>query len=178
MKGVLFNVVEDVVTEAMSEDAWDDIVDQAGVSGSYTSLGTYEDTELVGLVGATADAADLSPDETLRLSGRLGFKHLVRRAPHLVDGLEDWKSVLRSLDDIIHPEVRKIYPGADVPGFDTTDDGDALVVVYTSKRGLCALADGLIVGCGEWFGKTLTVEHVTCRHQGDDSCSMRVSESE
>ena len=43
MKGVLFNVVEDVVTEALSAEAWDDVVDDSGVDGAYTSLGTYPD---------------------------------------------------------------------------------------------------------------------------------------
>ncbi len=178
MKGVLFNVVEDVVTEAMSAEAWDDVVDDSGVSGSYTSLGTYPDEELSQIVHATARAAGLSDAETLQLSGRLGFKHLVRRAPQLLDGLDGWRAVIKSLDDIIHPEVRKIYPDADVPGFAATDDGDALVVIYTSKRGLCSLADGLIVGAGEWFEKKLSVEHTGCVHDGDPSCAMRVVEGE
>ncbi len=176
MKGVLFNVVEDVVTEALSAEAWDDVVDDSGVDGAYTSLGTYPDEEMVALVGATADAAGLTPTETLQLSGRLGFKHLVGRAPHLIDGIDDWRGVLKSLDDIIHPEVRKIYPDADVPGFEATEDGDALLVAYTSKRGLCALADGLVLGCGEWFETPLSVEHVSCLHEGGDSCTMRVTE--
>lgn len=176
MKGVLFNVVEDVVTEALSADAWDDVVDESGVSGAYTSLGTYPDEELLALVGATAGATKLTETETLQLSGRMGFKHLVRRAPHLLDGIADWRGVLNSLDDIIHPEVRKIYPGADVPGFDTRDDGDALVVTYTSKRGLCALADGLVLGTGDWFETPLEVEHLTCVHTGGEQCTMRVTE--
>ena len=176
MKGVLFNVVEDVVTEAMSADAWDDIVERADVGGAYTSLGSYPEEELGRLVAATARHADLSENDTLRLTGRLGFKHLVKRAPQLMYGLDDWRAVLKSLDEIIHPEVRKIYPDADVPGFDATDDGDSLVMTYTSRRGLCALADGLIVGTGEWFDTALAVVHESCVHDGDDACTMRVSE--
>ncbi len=178
MKGVLFNVVEDVVTEAISGEAWDDVIDQAGVEGAYTSLGTYPDEELGKIVAAVSSAADMSADDTQRLAGRLGFKHLVRRAPHLLEGLDDWRSVLRSLDDIIHPEVRKIYPDADVPGFDTRDDGQTLVVVYSSKRGLCALADGLICGTGDWFDTELEVTHMACIHRGDESCTMLVDEVE
>ena len=34
MKGILFNIVEDVVAEALSADAWDDVIDAAGVDGS------------------------------------------------------------------------------------------------------------------------------------------------
>ena len=43
MKGILFRVIEDVVFEALSADAWDDVIDRSGVSGSYTSLGNYPD---------------------------------------------------------------------------------------------------------------------------------------
>lgn len=177
MKGVLFNVVEDVVTEALSADAWDDVVERSDVGGAYTSLGTYPDRELTAIVGEVATEADLSGEETLQLTGQLGFKHLVARAPHLIEPYGDWKAILKALDDIIHPEVLKIYPGADVPQFVVTDDGDDLVVVYTSARALCALADGLIVGTGTWFETSLTVEHETCIHRGDSSCTMRVAAS-
>lgn len=175
MKGVLFNIVEDVVTEAMSADAWDDIIDHAGVHGAYTSLGNYDDSDLFSIVDAAADAADLNAADTLRLTGRVGFAHLVKRAPHLLDGLHDWKSVLTSLDDIIHPEVRKIYPDAQVPGFATEHIDDGLRITYTSQRGLCALADGLMVGAGLWFETTLTVTHESCVHDGDAACTMRVT---
>lgn len=174
MKGLLFNVVEDVVSEAMSADAWDDIIDQAGVHGAYTSLGNYDDADLFSIVAAAADAAGLDAADTLRLTGRVGFAHLVKRAPHLLDGLDDWKSVLASLDDIIHPEVRKIYPDAQVPGFATDDVEGGLLVTYTSQRGLCALADGLMVGAGLWFDETLAVTHESCVHDGDAACTMRV----
>lgn len=177
MKGVLFNVVEDVVTQVFSADVWDDVVEQAGVSGAYTSLGNYADSEFGSIVEAAGSAAGHSVPDTLRLAGRIGFAHLVRRAPDLLDGLEDWRAVLSSLDDIIHPEVRKIYPDSDVPGFATEPDGADLIVTYTSRRALCALAEGLMIGSGIWFDTELTVTHLSCVHSGDEHCVMRVSES-
>ena len=176
MKGVLFNVVEDVVTGALSADAWDDVIDASGVSGAYTSLGNYPDAELVNIVGEVATATSQSTSDTLRLSGRLGFQHLARRAPELLAPYDDWRAVLKSLDDNIHPEVLKFYPGAEVPSFTVTDDGADLLVAYVSARRLCALADGLIVGCGVWFDRELTVSHETCVHDGDEGCTMRVVE--
>jgi hypothetical protein len=175
VKGLLFNVVEDVVTEVMSADTWDDVVERAEVGGAYTSLGNYAEAELTALVGEVAAEAEMSGAETLRLSGRLGFKHLVARAPRLIERYPDWKALLSALDDIIHPEVLKIYPDASVPRFDVTTDGADLIVAYSSERALCALADGLILGTGEWFGTPLTVEHTSCVHQGDSSCTMRVA---
>jgi hypothetical protein len=176
MKGILLNVVEDVVTEAMSPDAWDDVIDAAGVDGSYTSLATYPDAELTAIVAAIAAAADLSTEDTLTLAGRLGFKHLARRVPHVLDEIDGWQQLVCSLDDIIHPEVRKIYPDAEVPGFATTDIDGGLRVVYTSRRQLCALAEGLIVGGGEWYGRDLEVTHERCVRNGDSDCTMVVQE--
>ena len=176
MKGILFNVVEDVVTEAMSADAWDDVIDAAGVDGSYTSLASYPDTDLNAIVGAIAATADLSTEDTLRLAGRLGFKHLAGRNPHILDGIEGWKQLVGSLDDIIHPEVRKTYPDAEVPGFATTDIDGGLRVIYTSRRQLCALAEGLIVDGGEWYGSELHVEHERCVHEGATACTMVIRE--
>jgi len=177
MKGVLFNVVEDVVTGALGADAWDDVIDASGASGAYTSLGNYPDTDLVAIVGAVADALEMSTADTLRLAGRLGFEPLAARAPELLAGHAGWRSVLLALDDIIHPEVLKIYPDADVPRFEVTTDGDALVVAYTSERRMCALADGLAVGCGAWYGEVVQVEHLSCLHDGDATCTMRVTQS-
>lgn len=176
MKGVLFNVVEDVVTVTASADAWDDVLDAADVSGSYTSLGNYPDAELSAIVEQVADTVDLSVDDTLRLSGRLGFEHLVARAPALIAPYPDWRSVIVALDDIIHPEVLKVYPDAEVPRFTVVDDSDGLVVEYVSARGLCALADGLIIGCGAWYDVALSVTHDSCVRRGDTVCTLRVVE--
>ena len=176
MKGVIFNVVEDVVTEALSADAWDDVVERSGATGAYTSLGSYPDAELGQLVVAISEAADMPMPDVLRLAGKVGFKHLVGRAPHLVEGMSDWQTVIASLDDIIHPEVKKIYPDAEAPGFAVERNGDELMVTYTSSRGLCGLADGLMLGNGTWFDVELEVEHVSCVHTGDEACVMRVSE--
>lgn len=174
MKGLLFNIVEDVVAEALSADAWDDVIDAAGVDGSYTSLGTYPDADLMAIVGATAEIAGISVDDTLRLAGRLGFKHLAQRAEYLLNGIDGWQQLIEALDDIIHPEVRKIYPDSEVPGFAATAGAAGLRVVYTSSRGLCALADGLIRGGGEWFNSELDVVHESCANAGDPSCTMLV----
>ena len=56
MKGIIFNLVEEVVTAAYGEDTWDSLLDEAGLDGSYTSLGSYPDEDLFQLVGAASKA--------------------------------------------------------------------------------------------------------------------------
>ena len=54
MKGIVFNLLEEVVRREYGEDAWDDLIDHAGIDGVYTSLGSYADTDLPRLVSAAA----------------------------------------------------------------------------------------------------------------------------
>lgn len=178
MKGVVFNVVQDVVEEQLGADAWDDAIDRAGVDGTYTSLGNYPESDLDQLVVSIAEAAHLSRDEVLVFSGRHGFSHFRSRHAELVAAFSGWQDVVKHLDDIIHPEVEKIYPGTDAPSFLVlTSTATSLTMVYSSKRELCPLAEGLLLGLGDWFGKTLDVVHDECVHRGDERCVISVTET-
>ena len=66
MKGIIFNLVEEVVTNDHGQDAWDDILASADVDGAYTAVGSYSDDELLAIVGAAAAATGLSEDDVLR----------------------------------------------------------------------------------------------------------------
>ncbi len=55
MKGVLFNVVEDVVVDQFSEEVWDDVLQRAELAGAYTALGNYPDDDLDTLSSKAAE---------------------------------------------------------------------------------------------------------------------------
>jgi len=54
MKGILFNLAEEVVQEAYGDEVWERMLDESGVDGAYTSLGNYPDEEFFALVAAAA----------------------------------------------------------------------------------------------------------------------------
>ena len=56
MKGVIFILLEKVVSEAHGEAVWEALLEKSGASGTYTSLGSYPDEELLGLVAAASEA--------------------------------------------------------------------------------------------------------------------------
>jgi Haem-NO-binding len=93
----------------------------------------------------------------------------------VMDDLGTWKDVLIHLGDIIHPEVRKIYPRADAPEFIVTAVGKGVHLQYLSKRRLCHLAEGLVRGTGDWFSTPVEVTHLSCIQRGDVSCLLYVS---
>ena len=66
MKGVVFNLLEQVVVGKYGESVWDDLLDATGLSGAYTSLGSYPDEEIEKLVMAASTALNVLPDQVLR----------------------------------------------------------------------------------------------------------------
>lgn len=180
MKGVVFNVVEEVVTDEFSSDLWDDVIEHADVEGAYTSLGSYPDSELLRIVGAISEIGGVATRDVLRLAGRRGFRHLAGRHLELVDPYDNWRDLLSALDTIIHPEVQKTYPDTDVPRFDAFPDtppGTGMLLHYRSARQLCALAEGLILGTGDWFSVELQIEQTSCVAHGDELCRLRIDEA-
>lgn len=177
MKGVIFNVAEEVVTARFGADAWDDVLEAAGLEGVYTSLGNYEDAELGALVAAAASALDVSEAEVLQLIGTHGFARLASRYPKFLDDHTSSRTVLADLNGVIHPRVLTLYPGASVPEFDFSRVGNNIELVYRSDRGLCHLAEGLASGAALSFDEEVDVYQQTCRHRGDAECRIVVDYS-
>jgi hypothetical protein len=172
VKGIIFNLVEEVVAGTYGEDAWDDILDSAGVDGAYTSLGSYPDEDLWRLVEAASVRLEADPQDVIRALGQGAIPLLAQRYPGFFEH-SSTKSFLLTLNDIIHPEVRKLYPGADVPVFDFPPSGeDELLMGYRSTRRLCALAEGFILGAAAHFGERVQVEQPQCMLRGAESCLL------
>lgn len=175
MKGIIFNVVEEVVCDQFGDDAWDAMITAAGVDGAYTSLGSYPDEELVALVGAASALTHNTAPEILRALGEGAMPKLHARYPAFFESAPDVRSFLLSLNSIIHPEVRKLYVGAGCPHFHFGHEEGALVLGYNSPRKLCHLAHGFIDGLAKIYAEGLIVDQPRCMHHGDASCQLRVT---
>jgi hypothetical protein len=171
VKGIVFNLFEEAVSHAFGDAAWDQLLDAAGLDGAYTSLGSYDDAEIAALVRAAAEALKIPEDTVLRWFGRRAMPLLARRYPAFFNSHANARSFLLSLNSIIHPEVRKLYPGAQTPVFDfDTSVAGVLKIGYTSPRRLCALADGFLHGAATHFGERIELEQHECMHRGDTRC--------
>jgi len=176
MKGIVFNILERVVASAHGADTWETLLDRSGASGVYSALGSYPDAELIKLVHAAADVTSLSPAEVLRWFGTEAIPIFRSRYPELFAGHSHSTSLLARLNDVIHPEVRKLYPGAEVPEFDfELGDSSRIVIIYRSQKRLCALAEGLILGTAKTFGEAAEIAHPLCLLRGDDACRLECS---
>lgn len=168
MKGVIFNVVEEVVLELFDADTWDDLLDEADLDGAYTALGDYADGELLAIVAATCKATGMSADEVLRTVGHHALPKLASRVPDSLTDAPDALTFIRKVNDIIHPEVLKIYPDSIPPAFEFEDHDEGLIVQYRSARNLPALAHGLLTGLSLLFeDEEITVEPVEPGYDGE-----------
>jgi hypothetical protein len=171
MKGIIFNLAEEVLTHAHGDETWDNILGRAGVEGAYTSLGSYPDEELFALVRAASEITGIDEATVVRQLGEGAIPLLAQRYPLFFTPHTTTRAFVLTVNEIIHPEVRKLYPGADAPDFDfDTSDADVLVLGYRSTRRLCALAEGFIAGAAAHYGEVADMEQVECMHDGAASC--------
>lgn len=176
MKGVIFNLLEEIVCRDLGEDAWETLLDRADVSGAYTSVGSYPHEELVALVGAASDVTGRSVDDLVRWFGREALPLLYQRYPEFFDPHRTTHAFLLTLNDVIHPEVRKLFPGAYAPTFEVgAGDGNVVSLSYESHRGLCLFAEGLIEGAAAHFGESASIEQPECARRGDPRCVLRTT---
>jgi hypothetical protein len=176
MKGIIFNLLEEVVVQHHGNDVWDGLLAISKLDGAYTSLGSYPDEDFRRLLAGASQMFSLTPFEVLRWFGNQAMPLIFMRYPRYFKSQISTRNFVLSVNHIIHPEVRKIYSGAQVPTFqfyDTPDGG--LLMGYDSPRRLCALAQGFTEGAAKLYRETVHFEHLKCMHRGDDSCLCSIS---
>jgi hypothetical protein len=175
VKGIIFNLAEDVVTEDGGQDTWDDLLELADVHGAYTAVGSYPDEDLVAIVTAAAQAGGQNPDDVVRHIGRRSLPMLAQRFPEFFELHRSVRTLLPTLNSVIHPEVRKLYPGAEPPRFEfRTEDSGAILMDYHSARTMCSFAEGLTLGAGDHFGEDLRITQTQCKADGAPYCTLRI----
>jgi len=160
MKGIVFTEFLDMVEAAHSADMVDAIIAEAQPAngGAYTAVGTYPAAEMGALVGALARHTETPAPELLRSFGQHVFARFAIAYPAFFDGVDDVLAFLASIEDVIHIEVRKLYPDAELPSLEATAMGPGgMRLVYRSPRCMADFAEGLIEGAATHFGQPLTI---------------------
>lgn len=161
MKGLVFVEFVDFVEQEYSVEMVDRIIDNSALAsgGAYTSVGVYDHREMFELVGQLSRETGVSEGDLLTVFGRHTFGRFLDRFPELFEGVDSAVEFLRSIEDYIHVEVKKLYPDAELPTFtyEPSEPG-SLVMVYQSPRCLADFAKGLIAGCVDHFGSPMDVD--------------------
>lgn len=160
MKGIVFTEFIEMVEQAFSPDLADRMVDESDLpsGGAYTAVGTYEHQEMVSMVTKLSELTGVPAPVLIKAFGKHLFGRFHRLYPGFFAVAESAIGFLAHIEDIIHAEVRKLYPDAELPRFDVArPDGDTLVLTYHSERHLGDLAEGLIEACIAHFADPLNL---------------------
>ena len=172
MRGVVFNLLEQVVVGTAGEDEWDDVLDRAGSDGVYTSACDYDIDELIRLVEAVEGVGTTVPGR-LRWLGRHAVPHLVDLRADVFEAHTTVASLLRKAEETIQTEVRPFTDGPLRPMFDFHHDPKvpgAFAVGCQLPGGLCAAVEGMLIGIAEHYGQVLRVTQPKCERRGFSSC--------
>ena len=161
MKGVVFTEFLEMVEAKFGAEVSDKIIDGAQLpnDGAYTSVGTYDYTELVRLVTQLSNISNTEMSLLIKVFGKYLFGRFVTGFPIFFENVDNTFTFLEGVHGYIHEEVRKLYSDAELPTFNFEFLSETTVNMhYRSKRPFADLADGLIAGCVEHFGEDIVVE--------------------
>lgn len=175
MKGIMFNYLEDFVTENYGVDAWEDLLTVCPMKSDKIFVGpnSYPDADFVSIIQTVCAKLKQEKKPLLYNFGYYLFGRLSEDFPDFVTPYDDPIPFLKSIDSVIHVEVRKCFDGANPPSFEYKDLGpDSLQLIYKSKRNMCELLEGIIDGVAEKFDREVEANQTSCVLHGDDSCSF------
>jgi hypothetical protein len=160
MKGIVFTEFLEMIEHTNGYDLVDSLLLTSDLpsGGAYTAAGTYDHQEMMRLVGNLGQATHQSVAEILRQYGRYLFQTFVTTYTPFLAAAPDAFTFLRSVDNYIHVEVKKLYPDAELPTFTITQlNASTLQMVYQSSRKMADLAYGLIEGTLAHYGEVATI---------------------
>lgn len=161
MKGIVFTEFLEMVEQEFGPVVVEEIIDSSvnlSTGGAYTSVGTYDYREMFQLVGNLSVKTGIPAPSLLEAYGKHLFQRFVKGYPSLFQSKVNLFDFLESLENHIHVEVKKLYPSAELPKFETIRvDNKKLEMVYYSQRALSDFAVGLIKGASEHFTEPVDI---------------------
>jgi hypothetical protein len=157
MKGVVFTEFIEFIEDQFGFETVDAMIEKSGQSGVYTQAENYTFEELAALVIALSEILQTPLNTLLEAYGKHLFTKLVELYPNAGKFTSSF-DIIANVDKIIHPEVKKLYPDADLPSFNVKEkDENRMVLQYISDKPLHYFARGLMLGAAEHFNENLQI---------------------
>lgn len=172
MKGVIFNVLEDMIVQQCGMAVWNDLLEKhAPAHRVYVSAKSYEDLELLNIVQDVALRLQLPLQDVVKAFGNFLFQGLAARHQSVVQRFDDFTALVLGIHQVIHVEVNKLYQDPGLPTIHArVIHPKQIELNYHSPRKLCYCAEGLLFGAATHFKQNITISHDVCMHRGSDHC--------
>jgi hypothetical protein len=178
MKGIVFTAFNDMVEQKIGIEMWEDLLASArpDSGGVYTSVADFPDQELLDMVAELSTKTGTPVVDLINGFGQYLFHVLVFKHSVFTDEKPNLMEFLKSIENVIHKEVRKLYHNPNLPSIDWEQpEENSLILHYHSPRKLCHLAQGLIKGAAEHYETNIKISETACMHNGAEKCTFSIS---
>lgn len=161
MRGIVFTEFLDFVDQAAGPEMTEKMLDSCDLAsgGAYTSVGSYDHGEILKMVTFLNQATGQEVKDMVFAFGKHMFGVLADSHSRILGDEVSIINFLEGIESHIHTEVRKLYPDAELPKFETKRLAeDHLIMDYESTRPFADLAHGMIEGASAHFGSGLDVK--------------------
>lgn len=177
MKGAIFIALNEMIESQYDINTWEDILErvQPESKGIYTSTCEYADAEMLRFIDVIASLLKIDDIQFKRQFGRFLFSQLNDKYPIFTQIKPDLFGFIASVEEVIHKEVKKFYENPRLPSLRCeVVNNHEMIIRYYSDRKLCYLAEGLVLGAADHYGKHVRISQSQCLHLGDKCCDIRV----
>lgn len=160
MKGIVFTEFQELVESNFGLEMYDKLVTTCELESgaAYTSVGTYDHTELLKMVTMLSEETETPVPDLVKAFGHHFFAVLTKSYGDMLSHITSSIDLLANVEDYIHVEVRKLYPGAELPHFEFEQVAEnKWHLDYFSSRPFADLAEGLIEAAAKHFGDPLLI---------------------
>jgi hypothetical protein len=177
MHGIVFAELQKFVTHEMGEDSWNQLLREAGLTGKvYMPITEYPDAEIGALVSTAVRLTGKTAGMIQESFGEFIAPDLLGMYRTLIQ--PQWKTleVLENTERAIHEVVRIRNAGAQPPRLHVQRRGaDQVLITYSSRRKMCALAVGIARGIAKHFQEEVGIKHIQCMLTGAPTCEIEVT---
>lgn len=162
MKGMVLRGLVEHMEASFGLDVADRVLSEADLpsGGAYTTVGVYDHTEILEIVTHLSQHTGVDGAALVDGFGEFLFPKLVEAHPEFLEDQQDLFTFLEGIEGIIHVNVRRLYPEAELPRFACTRKGDdQLHMEYQSHRPFAGLVPGLIRGAARHFAQPVEIKH-------------------
>jgi|TARA_B110000977_G_scaffold28389_1_gene36383 hypothetical protein len=171
MKGIVFTSFISFLENELGLIETESIILRAELNsaGAYTTVGSYDFKELLHLILLSSQSLKITPKHLSQRFGSYLFITLAKASPQHVKGKHSCFELFETINDVIHVEVKSIYPEARPPlvHFKRISPSTA-TLHYLSHRCLGDVMYGVIEGAGNYFNEKLLIKRKRLNEKGSE----------
>lgn len=170
MRGIVFTELLEFIEAHLGFDMVDSVLEHAGLAndGVFTQGGNYPFDELLKLVTTLSEQTGKPVNDLLTNFGEHLLVRLIGMYGEHMHPYQSTITLVSEVEGIIHAEVRKLYPDAELPTFKTIEKTETRIVLhYISDKRLEALAYGLMLGASKHFNENILIAYAPLDSDSD-----------